>query len=171
MQLVVGAVIVDRLDAPSRVLAARRTRPPALAGQWELPGGKVEPGEQPLDALHRELFEELAVRVRCGDELAPAVGTTWPLTAGLELRAWWCEMAEGEPRLSEAHDELRWLTAENLLDLPWLAPDRPLLDRVRPALRPPAPPRSEVPPTDPPAARRPPEPGQTPAARTGRQPG
>jgi 8-oxo-dGTP diphosphatase len=135
VQLVVGAVVVDRLDAPSRVLAARRTRPAALAGQWELPGGKVEPGEQPLDALHRELSEELGVRVRCGDELVPDAGPTWPLTPGLELRAWWCEVTDGEPTLSDAHDELRWLSAENLMDLPWLAPDRPLLARVRPALR------------------------------------
>lgn len=131
----VGAVIVDRLGLPTRLLAARRTRPAALAGQWELPGGKVEPGEQPLDALHRELAEELGVRIRCGDELVPAAGTTWPLTPGLELRAWWCEVTHGEPRLSDAHDELRWLTADNLLDLPWLAPDRPLLMQVRPALR------------------------------------
>ncbi|WP_375426303.1 (deoxy)nucleoside triphosphate pyrophosphohydrolase [uncultured Friedmanniella sp.] len=136
MQLVVGAVIVDRLDAPSRVLAARRTRPPALAGRWELPGGKVEPGEQPLDALHRELSEELGVRVRSGDELVPGTGTTWPLTPGLELRAWWCEVTAGELRLSDAHDEFRWLAAEDLLDVPWLAPDRPLLDRVRPLLLP-----------------------------------
>ena len=130
----VGAVIVDRLERPSRVLAARRTRPPELAGQWELPGGKVEPGETPLAALHRELDEELGVRVRCGDELRPEKGTAWPLTAGLELRAWWCEVTGGDLRLSDAHDELRWLAAETLFDVPWLAPDRPLLARLRPAL-------------------------------------
>lgn len=132
----VGAVIVDQLAAPTRILAARRTRPAALAGQWELPGGKVEPGEQPLDALHREISEELAVRVRCGAELRPDVGTAWPLTPGLELRAWWCEIAAGDLRLSDAHDQVRWLTAATLLDVPWLAPDRPLLARVRPALLP-----------------------------------
>jgi 8-oxo-dGTP diphosphatase len=131
---VVGAVVVDRLDRPTRVLAARRTRPPALAGQWELPGGKVEPGEQPLDALHRELVEELGVGVRCGDELVPDEGSAWPLTPGLELRAWWCEVTDGEPRLSEAHDDLRWLSAAELLDVAWLAPDQPLLARVRPLL-------------------------------------
>ncbi len=135
VQLVVGAVVVDRLDVPTRVLAARRTRPPALAGQWELPGGKVEPGEEPLDALHRELAEELGVSVRCGDEVVPDVGRTWPLTPGLELRAWWCEITGGEVQLSDAHDELRWLTAVDLFDVPWLTPDRPLLARVRPALR------------------------------------
>ena len=131
VQLVVGAVIVDRLQRPTRVLAARRTGPPALAGRWELPGGKVEPGETPEDALHRELVEELGVQVRRGDELAPAAGPTWPLSPGLELRAWWCEISSGSPQLSAAHDDLRWMPAATLTDLPWLEPDRPLVERIR----------------------------------------
>jgi 8-oxo-dGTP diphosphatase len=136
VRLVVGAVLVDALDHPTRVLAARRTRPAALAGQWELPGGKVEPGETPEHALHRELREELEVEVRLGAELVPDVGAAWPLTPGLELRAWWCELVDGEPRLSEAHDDLRWMPGATVADLPWLAPDRPLVERIRQALRP-----------------------------------
>lgn len=136
LQLVVGGVLVDRLDAPTRVLAARRSRPPALAGQWELPGGKVEPGETPEQALHRELEEELGVRVRLGVELVPDEGVAWPLTPGLELRAWWCAVREGEPQAGEAHDALAWTTAATIADLPWLAPDRPLVERIRRALAP-----------------------------------
>ena len=134
VQLVVGAVIVDRLDRPTQVLAARRIGPPALAGQWELPGGKVEPGESAEDALHRELFEELGIQVRRGAELVPDAGPTWPLTSGLVLRAWWCEISGGSPQLSEAHDDLRWMPAATVADLPWLAPDRPLVERIQQAL-------------------------------------
>ena len=135
VQLVVGAVLVDRLARPTRVLAARRTGPPALAGRWELPGGKVEPGETPEDALDRELSEELQVSVRRGDELVAADGRPWPLTRGLELRAWWCEVADGSPTPGPAHDALRWLDATTVADLPWLDPDRPLVERIRHTLR------------------------------------
>ena len=134
-QLVVGAILVDRLDRPTLVLAARRTGPPSLAGRWELPGGKVEPGETAEDALHRELDEELGVRVRLGAELRPDHGGSWPLTPGLRLRAWWCELRTGPPQLTDSHDELRWLSAASLLDVPWLEPDRPLLEEVRRTLQ------------------------------------
>ena len=65
-RLVVAAAIVDNLARPTRVLAARRSQPARIAGLWEFPGGKVEVGEDPAAALHRELREELGVEVELG---------------------------------------------------------------------------------------------------------
>ena len=62
MRLVVGAVIVDDLRHPRRVLAARRATPAPLTGRWEFPGGKVEDGELPEAALRREIREKLSPR-------------------------------------------------------------------------------------------------------------
>ena len=82
MQLVVGAVIVDSLAHPRRVLASRRTRPTALKGRWEFPGGKVEPGESAEAALIREVQEELDVTLMLGEELMPS-GSYWPISERL----------------------------------------------------------------------------------------
>ena len=131
MTLVVAAAIVDDLAAPSCVLAARRVAPRALAGGWEFPGGKVEPGEDPVVALHRELDEELQVRVRLGEELAPPGGGTWPMAVHLEMRIWFAVVTAGPPVLTDSHDELRWLTAGQLDDVAWLPADRAVVDRLR----------------------------------------
>jgi 8-oxo-dGTP diphosphatase len=132
--LVVAAAIVDDLAGPSRVLAARRVGPRALAGGWEFPGGKVEPGEDPVVALHRELDEELRVRVRLGEEIRPPGGGAWPMAAGLEMRLWFALVTAGSPVLTDSHDELRWLTADQLDDVPWLPADLAMIDRLRPLL-------------------------------------
>ena len=75
--LVVAAAIVDHLDNPRELLAARRSVPPSLAGRWEFPGGKVEPGEAPLNALEREIDEELGVGLRLGAELVGPDDGAW----------------------------------------------------------------------------------------------
>jgi 8-oxo-dGTP diphosphatase len=136
-QLVVAAVLVDDLVRPTRALAARRTRPPALAGRWELPGGKLEPGEDPVDGLRRELQEELAVTVEVGEELvAPgSAGRGWPLTPGLVMRVWWCAVSSGIPEAGEAHDALAWVDAASINDLAWLTPDLPVVDAIVARLR------------------------------------
>ncbi|NAZ81015.1 NUDIX domain-containing protein [Kineococcus sp. R8] len=127
MRLVVGAAIVDDLARPRRLLAARRSAPPALAGRWELPGGKVEPGEAPEDALHRELAEELGVVVRLGAEVPAATAAGWPLGGDLVMRVWWARLVRGTPAPLQDHDELRWLPPGGWADVDWLPGDVPLV--------------------------------------------
>ncbi|MCF2532969.1 (deoxy)nucleoside triphosphate pyrophosphohydrolase [Yinghuangia soli] len=114
--IVVGAAILHA----GRVLAARRSAPAHLAGGWEFPGGKLEPGETEAAALVRECQEELGVTVRAVARL-PGV---WPLNQGYVLHLWRAELLAGEPQPLEDHSELRWLAPHELDDVAWLPQDR-----------------------------------------------
>jgi 8-oxo-dGTP diphosphatase len=127
MIVVVAAVIVDDLTEPTRLLAARRAGPGALAGGWEFPGGKVEPGENPTAALHRELDEELQITVDLGGELCHPGGGAWPISAAGELRLWFALISSGAPTPTGSHDELRWLAADELDTVDWLPADRAII--------------------------------------------
>ena len=130
-RLVVGAAIVDDLDRPTTVLSARRTEPPELAGGWELPGGKVDPGEDPLDALHREIREELGVAIEVGARLeGPLSQGGWPLGDDYVIQVWLARVTVGEPRPLEDHDRLRVLTRAQLYGVSWLPADLPMVDAV-----------------------------------------
>lgn len=136
MLLVVGAAVVDDLAHPTRLLSARRTEPSALAGGWELPGGKVDPGESPLSALHREVREELGVTIRLGRHVpGPLPGATWPLGERYEMLVWLAQVDEGEPQPIEDHDELRWLGVDELYSVPWLPADLPIVEALERVFR------------------------------------
>ena len=120
--VVVGAAVVRH----GRVLTTRRTHPWHAAGRWEFPGGKVEPGESPEDAVVREVREELRceVAVTC---MLPGASTVKP---GYTLRVALAELVDGEP-VPHEHDAMRWLGPEELADVDWLEPDLPFLDDLR----------------------------------------
>lgn len=120
-RLVVGVAIITG----GTLLAACRARPAQLAGRWELPGGKVEPGESDQAALVRECREELGVDVRLGAR----IGGDWPIADGWHMRVWLAEITAGEPRALE-HRELRWLRPDEADDVDWLPQDRPIVAAV-----------------------------------------
>jgi 8-oxo-dGTP diphosphatase len=133
---VVGAAIVDDLGRPSVLLSARRTEPSALAGGWEFPGGKVDPGERHDEALRRELREELGVEVELGELLGgPLERGGWPLGDDFVIWVWWAVVTDGEPQPLEDHDALRWLAREDLYAVPWLPADLPIVQAAEGRLR------------------------------------
>ena len=124
-------VVAGALLCAGRLLVAQRQRPPELAGLWELPGGKVTTGESDADALVRELREELGAGVIVGARLGADVA----LPTGMTLRAYRATLTEGSPQPHD-HRALRWVTADELHDLPWVPADRAWLADLAAALSP-----------------------------------
>ncbi|WP_329379676.1 (deoxy)nucleoside triphosphate pyrophosphohydrolase [Streptomyces sp. NBC_01351] len=129
--MTVRVVVGGALCHEGRLLAARRSAPPELAGRWELPGGKAEPGESVPEALVRELREELGVET----EPLERIPGEWPLKPGLVLHVWTARLLSGVPAPLEDHDELRWLGPEELESVDWLDQDRPAVAEAGRRLR------------------------------------
>ncbi len=113
-----------------RVLACERSAPPEVAGRWEFPGGKVEPGESDAQALARECAEELGVRVEVGERVGPDV----PLAHGRAvLRVFAVRLLHGDAPRALEHAAMRWLGPAELTSVPWLPADAPIVAEL-PAL-------------------------------------
>jgi 8-oxo-dGTP diphosphatase len=122
--VVAGALIRD-----GQLLVAQRARPPELAGLWELPGGKVTPGESDTQGLARELREELGVDVTVGAR----VGADVTLSAAMVLRAYRVHLTGGTIAAHD-HRALRWVSVGELQELAWVPADTAWLPDLKAAL-------------------------------------
>ena len=123
---VAAAVICDSVREKTRVFATARGYG-AYRGQWEFPGGKIEAGETPEQALAREIREELDTEIRVG----PLIGTVeydYP-EFHLSMDCFWCEVLRGDLILEEAQAS-RWLRKEELYTVRWLPADLTVIPRI-----------------------------------------
>ncbi|HUO37413.1 MAG TPA: (deoxy)nucleoside triphosphate pyrophosphohydrolase [Mycobacterium sp.] len=123
-------VVAGALIADGGLLVAQRARPPELAGRWELPGGKVAPGESERDALARELAEELGIAVEVGHRLGDDVALSETTT----LRAYLVTQTGGGAVCAHDHRALRWVAADELDRLDWVPADRAWLPQLTRAI-------------------------------------
>ncbi len=123
---VVAAVICDSIQEKKRIFATARGYG-EFKGQWEFPGGKIETGETPREALVREIKEELEATIIVGD-LIDTIEYDYP-TFHLSMDCFWCEVIDGELKLLEA-EAAKWLTKDSLYDVQWLPADVMLVDKI-----------------------------------------
>ena len=124
---VVAAVIRAVNNENKPVIFATKRGYGEIKGGWEFPGGKIESGETPQQALKREIMEELDTEIAVG-ELIDTIEYDYP-NFHLSMDCFWCEVIHGELILKEAEDA-KWLTKEHLADVKWLPADVTLIEKI-----------------------------------------
>ena len=124
---VVAAIICNDMERKNKIFSTARGYGD-LKGGWEFPGGKVEPGETPHQALKREIMEELGTEIKVG-ELIDTIEYDYP-TFHLSMDCFWAEVVTGQLELKEA-EAAKWLTKDQLESVAWLPADITLIDKIR----------------------------------------
>lgn len=128
---VVAAVMKSVNEAGEDIVFATARGYGEFKGGWEFPGGKIEGGETPEEALHREIMEELDTEISVGD-LIHTVEYDYP-NFHLSMDCFWCQVVKGDLVLKEAEDA-KWLTKAELDTVDWLPADITLIDAIRQAM-------------------------------------
>lgn len=124
---VVAAVICDSMEHKTKIFATARGYG-EFKGGWEFPGGKIEPGETPQQAVVREIKEELDATVKVGN-LITTIEYDYP-TFHLSMDCFWCEIESGEIKLLEA-EAAKWLRKDELDSVEWLPADVRVVEEIR----------------------------------------
>ncbi len=124
---VVAAIICDNIKEKNKIFATARGYG-ELKGGWEFPGGKVEAGETPQQALVREIMEELDTEIKVG-ELIDTIEFDYP-RFHLSMDCFWAKVTKGHLELKEA-EAAKWLTRDQLNSVAWLPADVTLIDKIR----------------------------------------
>lgn len=124
---VVAAVICDSIDEKKQIFSTARGYG-EFKGQWEFPGGKIEEGETPQQALVREIREKLEATIVVGD-LIDTIEYDYP-AFHLSMDCFWCEVIDGKLKLLEA-EAAKWLTKETLYNVQWLPADITLVEKIK----------------------------------------
>ncbi|GAA2916319.1 (deoxy)nucleoside triphosphate pyrophosphohydrolase [Enterococcus pseudoavium] len=122
---VVGAIIIDN----GKILCAQRGPEKSLANFWEFPGGKVEANETPIEALKREVVEELLITVTIEDQAFESTKYEYDF-GSIHLTTFICHLQQGEPKLTE-HEAIVWLPVEELESLEWAPADIPTVEKLK----------------------------------------